>query len=230
MKNRILTYAIFGMLALLGIVLYFVNPNLVAFQVTMSFGASLIGAVFVAISLEAINMGKHKKGMETIQKYMLSSVKDSLVMFYSWYVAYLVKRYKIETLTLDASPKQLLEELFLSTRKQLDNNLASPDETYVISRMDAKLDNVIDAVEKLNRNLKKEMPTLITNDIIEQRDIDYFEKLLTQLNDTQLLDSLSERNTMLMEIIDSVSSNEMLNIKIDDILNERLKQKFIVKE
>lgn len=227
MKNRILTYVLFGLLALTGIVLYFVNPNVVAFQVTMSFGASLIGAVFVAISLEAINSSKRKRSTQTIQKYLLSSLKISLEQFYSWYIAYLARRYKVEQLEFNGELGELLQTLFAATRKQINDGKVDIDENYTMDRVEAKLDVVIDAVEKLNRTLKNEIPTLITNEIIEQQDMEFFEKLLVKLNDVLLLDRLGEKNVLLVEILNDLSASKIVVLEQHKILTERIRQKLL---
>ncbi len=224
MKNRILTYAIFGALAMLGIALYFVNPNLVAFQVAMSFGASLIGAIFVAVSLEAINSSRHKKSTQTIQKYMLSSLNKNLEQFYYWYISFLARRYGVNELEQVDDLGELISNLFNATRKQINDGKVV-DENYTVDRVASKIEMVEDALEKVNRTLKSEMPTLITNEIIAQEDIEFFEKLQVKLNDVQLLDRLSEQNALLVEILGDLNQNKIIALKKGNILTDRLKQK-----
>lgn len=233
MKTRFFIYIGFALVCGLCIGLYFINPSLPILQVIMSFGASLIGAIFVSISIEIINNSKQKKAVNSIQKQMLSSVKQSFKSFYLWLGNYLVRKFSLSKIDLSKieNSNQLFSELAFASHNKLKQNEGNNEEIDVENIIDVvsgKINPLIMSVEQLLRLINEEIATLIANEVIDEEDVTYFNKIKEHLLDAQESENYEELCTEIVEILNLVNEKQFLRLELDELLSERLKRKLAV--
>lgn len=226
MKTRFIIYICFGLVCCLCIGLYFINPGLPILQVIMSFGASLIGAIFVSISIEAINSGKQKRAVKSIQKQMLSSVKQAFKSFYIWLGNYVVRKFDITKIDISKieNSNQLFSELAFASHNALKND-EEIDAENIIDVVSNKINPLIISVEQVLRLINEEIATLITNEVIDEEDVVYFNNLKTHLQDAQESEDYEELCTEIVEILNLINQKQVLRLELDDLLTDRLKRK-----
>ena len=231
MKARIFIYIIFGCLSALGIGIYFINPNNPVLQVTMSFGASLIGAVFVAIITEAISNGKQKRSVKAIQTHLMASLRQSFKGFYLWLGNYLVR--KFDVVNFDYSKIETSPELYAKLFDECNNKIGKLSGEEVENLLDfiiLKTNPLVENLEKLNQIINEEIATLFTNEVLDEDDVEYLNRLKQQLTNVQSSESFAEITNYLQVLISELNSKQVLRLELNEMLTDRLIRKFSMPE
>lgn len=232
MKTRILIYVLFGVLCAACIGIYFINPANPALQVSMSFGASLIGAIFVAVTMEAIANGKQKRSVKAIQNHMLANIRQTFKSFYLWLGNYLVRKFQI--VNFDYAQIQTSNELYIKLyaecNKKIENKEVDVDLENLIDFVSSKISPLLDSVQNLNQIINEEIATLITNEVLDEEDVEYFNALKMYLINAQTCENFEELANELTTILAELNKKQILRLEKDDLLTDRLIRKFSMPE
>ena len=224
MKVRIYIYVFFGLLCALGIGLYLANPNLAIFQVFMSFGASLIGAIFIAVTLESISSSKQRKDVLSIQKHLLASSKEAFKSFYLWLGNYLVRKFSITSFDYSniTSGEEFYKKLFEDcSRSEKEVNLEN-----IVEFVSNKATQLSSPIDSLNHTINEEIATLITNAVVDEEDVKFFNDLKALVLDVQSSESFDELAADVIALLEKINSKQSLKLELNELLTDRLKRKF----
>ncbi len=227
MKTRISIYVCFGIICAICIGVYFINPANAVFQVTMSFGASLIGAIFVAVTLEAITNSKQKRSIKSIQTHLLASTKQSFKSFYLWLGNYLVRKFEI--VNFDHSKIETSAELYSKIFSECNSkigNLSGADVENMLDFIILKTNPLMDSLEKLNQIINEEIATLFTNEVLDEDDVNYINLLKKHLAEAQSSENFNELTNELQQILIQLNSKQVMCLNLDEMLTDRLIRKF----
>ena len=228
MKTRIISYIFFGLACAVCIGVYFINPENPVLQVSMSFGASLIGAIFVALTMEAISNGKQKRSVRAIQRHMLATTRQSFKTFYLWLGNYLVRKFQIVNLNYAQieTTTELYSKIYDECKMKIENKIVDLDLENLIDFVSGKLNPLVDAIEKLNNIINEEIATLITNEVLDESDFEYLNELKYHLLYAQESESFGELTDELNQILTLLNSKQILRLEKPDLLTDRLIRKF----
>ncbi len=216
MKSRIAMYIFFSILCVVGIALYMVRPDFPFFNVTMSAGAGLIGAIFVAVSLEAINGYEKRRYTLFVQKEILSGARSVLKNFY-WVVFKMFLKYDMDI----PSPCSLDEEtdiggIFAEIRRHIGEN--AEIDGQILSKITAKVDDCIDAFDRLNSTIHKNMAVYVAGGILTEGEIVYLSSIHEELREVDASSNMTELLDNLIRLYDLISKSEVLRVQVADIL------------
>lgn len=212
MKSRFVSYLFFIIISIVGVGLYFLEPTSPIFTVTMSIGAGLIGAVFVSIAIEAINLSNKRKYDDYVQKYMLCDTRASIVNVFRYlYGTFyrLIDKREIKNLDRD-NLTQSYHQVLIDSKICLDGAKCR----YLFGKIDRLEDNLSSLVTTLHSNI----PILVGSMIVSDRDIEYFENLQRIVANISALDCCSDIIERLLELLNVIDKHEILRINPNEVL------------